>query len=95
MTFPNKECGATKVIVLRSMAKICDPLRLAAPILLTAKVIFRDICDSEIVKLKWDAVEMKRRWEKWLKNSPISIHDAKINTYGKWNECEVDTSWIY
>ena len=55
------------------MAKIYDPLRLAAPILPTAKVIFRDICAS---KLKWDTDlpdELKRRWEKWLKNLPIQL----------------------
>ena len=43
-TFPVDVTGATKGIVLRTMAKIYDQLGLAAPILLTAKVIFRDIC---------------------------------------------------
>jgi hypothetical protein len=43
------------------MAKIYDPPGLAAPILLTAKVIFRDICDSKL------------RWEKWLKNLPVQL----------------------
>jgi hypothetical protein len=52
VTFPPNENEVTKRVVLRTMAKIYDPLGLAAPILLTAKVIFRDICDS---KLRWDA----------------------------------------
>jgi hypothetical protein len=55
------------------MAKIYDLLGLAAPILLTTKVIFRDICDS---KLGWDAdlpEELKQRWEKWLKNLPVQL----------------------
>ena len=73
VTFPPNENEVTKRIVLRTMAKIYDPLGLAAPILLTAKVIFRDICDS---KLGWDAdlpEELKRRWEKWLKNLPVQL----------------------
>ena len=59
------------------MAKIYDPLGLAAPILLTAKMIFRDICDS---KLRWDAdlpEQLKRRWEKWLKNLPVQLKMPK------------------
>ncbi|CAB4031455.1 Hypothetical predicted protein, partial [Paramuricea clavata] len=73
VTFPPNENEITKRIVLRTMAKIYDPLGLAAPILLTAKMILRDICDS---KLGWDAdlpEVLKRRWEKWLKNLPVQL----------------------
>ena len=67
VTFPPSQTEVTKRVVLRTMAKVYDPLGLAAPILLTA------ICDS---KLKWDAdlpEELKRRWEKWLKNVPVQL----------------------
>ena len=73
MTFPRSQTEVTKRVVLRTMTKVYDPLGLAAPILLTAKAIFRDICDS---KLRWDAdlpEELKRRWEKWLKNVPVQL----------------------
>ena len=63
VTFPPSQTEVTKRVALRTMAKVYDPLGLAAPILLTAKVIFRDICDS---KLRWDAdlpEELKRRWK--------------------------------
>ena len=71
VTFPPSQTEVTKRVVLRTMAKVYDPLGLAAPILLTAKVIFRNICDS---KLKWDAdLPEERRWEKWLKNVPVQL----------------------
>ena len=73
VTFPPHENEVTKRVVLRTMARIYDPLGLAAPILLTAKVIFRDICDF---KLRWDAdlpEQLKRRWEKWLESLPVQL----------------------
>ena len=76
------------------MAKVNDPLGLAAPILLTAKVIFWDICDS---KLRWDAdlpEELKRRWENWLKKLTSSFKDAKSNTQRNWSDYRIDSSRI-
>ena len=52
--------------------KVYDPLGIASPYLLTAKVIFRDICD---LKLGWDTElpkDLKNRWERWLD----SLHGA-------------------
>lgn len=55
------------------MAKLHDPLGVAAPYLLKAKVIFRDNCDR---KLGWDAQlpeDLKSRWEKWLDSLPSEL----------------------
>eukprot|EP00794_Sanderia_malayensis_P013528 gene13528-biopygen10795 len=68
--FPASESEATKRIVLRTMAKIYDPMGIVSPALLTAKVIFRDICER---KLAWDVElppDIKKRWEKWIKSLP-------------------------
>lgn len=68
--FPESEPAATKRIVLSTIAKVYDPMGIASPLLLTAKVIFRDICER---KLSWDAelpYDLKNRWEKWLKSLP-------------------------
>ncbi|XP_028394878.1 uncharacterized protein LOC114519022 [Dendronephthya gigantea] len=73
VTFPQHENEVTKRVVLRTTARIYDPLGLASPILLTAKVIFREICDA---KLGWDvelSEYLKRRWENWLKKLPIRL----------------------
>ena len=43
----------TKREVLQTLASIFDPLGKAAPILLTGKNIFREICDR---KIPWDKV---------------------------------------
>ena len=73
LTFPEKELMSTKRIVLRTIAKIYDPLGIASPLLLTAKLIFRDICER---KIPWDIElpdDLKKRWEKWLKQLPLEI----------------------
>ena len=65
VTFPESEPTATKRIVLRTIANIYDPMGIASPLLLTAKLIFRDICER---KIPWDSElpdDLKKRWEKW------------------------------
>lgn len=47
------------------MAKIYDPLGLIAPLMLTAKQIYRELCET---KVQWDAKingELLQRWKKW------------------------------
>ena len=44
--------GTTKRDVLSQIAKVYDPLGLVSPTTLTAKLLFRDICDA---KLSWDS----------------------------------------
>jgi hypothetical protein len=70
VSLPKQNIEMTKRTVLQTMTKLYDPLGIAAPYLLTANVIFRDICDR---KLGWDAElpkELKRRWERWLDSLP-------------------------
>ncbi|CAB4021136.1 Hypothetical predicted protein, partial [Paramuricea clavata] len=70
VSLPKQNVEMTKRTVLQTMAKLYDPLGIAAPYLLTAKVIFRDICDR---KLGWDVElpkDLKSRWERWLDSLP-------------------------
>ena len=73
VTFPESEPTPTKRVVLRTLAKIYDPMGIASPLLLTGKLIFRDICER---KIPWDSElpdDLKKRWEKWLKTLPSEI----------------------
>ncbi|XP_028405809.1 uncharacterized protein LOC114528390 [Dendronephthya gigantea] len=73
VSLPKQKVEMTKRIVLQTMARVYDPLGLASPYLLTAKVIFRDICDR---KLGWDAElpkDLKDRWKRWLDRLPGSL----------------------
>lgn len=68
--FPPHEELCTKRVVLRTIAKVYDPLGLVSPILLKAKLIFRDICER---KISWDETlpdDLQRRWKNWTKNLP-------------------------
>jgi hypothetical protein len=70
VSLPKHNVEITKRTVLQTMAKLYDPLGIAAPYLLTAKVNFRDICDR---KLGWDVElpkDLKSRWERWLDSLP-------------------------
>ena len=63
--------------VLQTMAQLNDPLGVAGPYLLIAKVIFHDICDR---MLGWDAElpqDLKNWWEKWLNNLPGDVTFSK------------------
>ena len=61
--FPREEIkNPTKRETLRKLAKIYDPLGLAAPITLQGKFIYREICDT---KVAWDADlegDLRKRW---------------------------------
>ena len=58
----------TKRTVLRTIAKVFDPLGLITPVTTPMKVLFQDICNS---KTDWDETlqpELQETWEKWLKS---------------------------
>ena len=58
----------TKRTVLRTIAKVFDPLGLITPVTTPMKVLFQDICKS---KTDWDETlqpELQETWEKWLKS---------------------------
>ena len=69
VTFPQNDTPSTKREVLRSLAKVYDPLGLATPLTLQGKLIYREICDQ---KLPWDTkltrqlAEKVRGWEQTL-----------------------------
>ena len=45
VVFPQTEELPTKRVVLRTIAKIFDPLGIVSPVVLIAKIIFRELCD--------------------------------------------------
>lgn len=70
VVIPEEETPPTKRGILGKMAKIYDPLGLIAPLTLTAKQIYRELCET---KVSWDAKingELLRRWEKWEDQLP-------------------------
>ena len=63
--FQKKSPAPTKRGILGKVAKVYDPLGLAAPLTLVGKLIYRDACQQ---KKAWDAElpkELVKRWEKW------------------------------
>ncbi len=72
--FPKEEIKTpTKRETLRKLAKIYDPLGLAAPITLQGKLIYRDICDT---KIAWDAElegDLRKRWRSWERTIPLTV----------------------
>lgn len=70
VVIPKEETQPTKRGILGKMAKIYDPLGLIAPLMLTAKQIYRKLCET---KVQWDAKingELLRRWKKWEEQLP-------------------------
>ena len=73
MTSLKKENEITKRGTLRAMASIFDPLGIASPILLNAKLIYREICDN---KLGWDKEvpqDIATKWINWVKLLPTYV----------------------
>ena len=73
VTFPKFNETPTKRVVLRSIAQVYNPIGIASPILLTARVIFRDICDK---KVPWDnelPEDLRKRWNKWINYLPSEV----------------------
>ena len=59
-----KDC-TTKREILSEIAKVYDPLGIALPVMLVAKLLYRDICDG---KISWDAQlpePLLNRWKVW------------------------------
>ena len=60
----------TKRGVLKAMASVYDPLGIASPLLLTAKNIYRNVCEQ---RNAWDdplTDDMKRTWLRWIRSLP-------------------------
>lgn len=71
--FPEKSTGNTKRGVLQYLAAVYDPLGLVSPILLKAKMLYREICDQ---KVGWDRQlegDLKTCWTTWKRHLPKVI----------------------
>ena len=69
VVFPQTEELPTKRVVLRTIAKTYDPLGIVSPVVLIAKVIFRELCDR---KISWDQPlpsDLEKRWQVWFRVS--------------------------
>ena len=63
--------------ILRTVAAIYDPLGVASPVVILAKIIYHDVCMS---RNGWDAKiteELLKKWQRWLK----SIKDYPVITF--------------
>ena len=70
VVIPKEKNQPTKRGILGKMTKIYDPLGLIAPLTLTAKQIYRELCET---KVQWDVKtngELLRRWKKWEEQLP-------------------------
>ena len=70
VVIPTEEVQPTKRSILAKLAKIYDPLGLVAPITLTGKQIYRDVCET---KAPWDAQlkgDLLQQWKKWEQQLP-------------------------
>ena len=72
VVFPDVESKEdTKRTFLSKLASIFDPLGLAAPVTLSGKFIYRDVCDSRGL---WDEElpeAIMKRWQLWNANLPV------------------------
>ena len=74
---PAKETAeATKRGILRSMARVFDPLGIAAPVLLKAKTLYRQACEYNLPCDKLLPESLSTQWKKWQTQLPesISVH---------------------
>ena len=73
VTFPTEIADPTKRGVLCKIAKIYDPIGLAAPVTLDGKIVYRNICKE---KTAWDAeisLQIAKKWSKWENNLPDQV----------------------
>ena len=72
VNFPSDKTESTKRGILGKVAKIYDPLGLVAPVTLTGKLLYRDVCNA---KLAWDTklpYELSRKLMKWEESLPTN-----------------------
>ena len=73
VNFPKSETVTTMREVLRTLAKVYDPLGLATPLTLQGKLIYREICNH---KVPWDAQlskQLVKRVENWEQSLPTGV----------------------
>lgn len=91
VAFPSLEAKRnTKRTVLSQLASIFDPLGLAAPVTLSGKLIYRDICDS---KALWDQElegALMKHWQSWNANLPEQIEVPRTLAPHREKICSID-----
>ena len=73
VSIPQETADPTKRGILGKVAKVYDPLGLAAPLTLEGKLLYRDACQQ---KKAWDAElpqDLVKRWKKWEMNLPEKV----------------------
>ena len=73
VSIPQETTDPTKRGILGKVAKVYDPLGLAAPLTLEGKLLYRDACQQ---KKAWDAElpqDLVKRWKKWEMNLPEKV----------------------
>ncbi len=84
---PNAETPATKRGVLSKLARIYDPLGFIAPLTLTGKLIYREVCEA---KLPWDVPltnNLLHVWKVWEQQLPVE-HQVPRSIAGFQEEIE-------
>ena len=69
---------ASRRNILSVMSSVFDPLGLAAPYVLKAKIILQELCKE---KVDWDepiSPKHRRSWERWLKELE-ALNDVNPN----------------
>ena len=77
---PKENAITSKRGILRKLAKIYDPLGLAAPLTLKGKLIYRDACKA---KLAWDAPlpsQLASRWSCLERELPPKVTTPRVLT---------------
>ena len=91
VVFPDVESKEdTKRTVLSKLASIFDPLGLAAPVTLSGKFIYRDVCDSRSL---WDEElpeAIMKRWQLWNANLPMQIEVPRSLARHQDEICSID-----
>ncbi|XP_065070928.1 uncharacterized protein LOC135695688 [Rhopilema esculentum] len=83
ISFPEMPERVTKRTVLSGLALVYDPLGIVSPVLLTGKIIYRDICEEG---LSWDKEitdQLQKRWQRFIKSLPERIEIPRSVTPAK------------
>ena len=70
VTVGKEKSASTKRSVLSTLAKIYDPLSIVSPTTLQGKIMYREICESNVA---WDGElpkPLKKRWDNWSATLP-------------------------
>ena len=90
ISFPEMPERVTKRTVLSGLASVYDPLGIVSPVLLTGKILYRDICKEG---LSWDKEitdQLQQRWKRFIKSLPERIEIPRSVTPAKESVTGID-----